>query len=122
MMYYTRKLKPLVNQTTIQLACFQLFRRYLRKLCFLKSMLSFRTNLTLFCVAAARFIDENKIFYNRQFRFRKNHSTRYNILCLTKTIRKNLDEGKFSCAVFLDLRKAFDPSKESRKLQFQRNI
>ena len=27
---------------------------------------------------------------------------------MTETIRKNLDEGKFSCAVFLDLQKAFD--------------
>ena len=55
-----------------------------------------------------KFIDENKIIYNRQFGFRKKSLyTRY-LLCLTETILKNLDEGKFSCAVFLDLQKAFD--------------
>ena len=55
-----------------------------------------------------KFINENNIIYSHQFGFRKQHSTLDNLICLTETIRKSLDEGKFSCAVFLDLQKAFD--------------
>ena len=55
-----------------------------------------------------KFLDDNKIIYDRQFGFRKKHSTLHNLLCLTETIRENLDKGEFSCAVFLDLQKAFD--------------
>ena len=55
-----------------------------------------------------KFIDENKMIYNRQFGFRKNPSALDNLLCLTKTIRKNIVVGKFSCAGFLDLQKDFD--------------
>ena len=42
------------------------------------------------------------------FRFRKNHSTNDNLFCLTEAIREKLDNGEFSCSVFLDLQKAFD--------------
>ena len=44
-----------------------------------------------------KFLDDNKIIYERQFGFRKKHSTSHiNLLCLTETIRENLDKGKFS--------------------------
>ena len=40
--------------------------------------------------------------------FVKKHSTSQNLLTLTETIRQQLNRGEFSCAVFLDLQKAFD--------------
>ena len=30
------------------------------------------------------------------------------LISLTETIRKNLDEGKFACGIFVDLQKTFD--------------
>lgn len=54
------------------------------------------------------FLDTNNILNNRQFGFRSKHSTIHALISLTENIRKNLDEGKFSCGIFIDLQKAFD--------------
>ena len=54
------------------------------------------------------FLDKNKTIFDRQFGFRKNHSTNDNLFCLTEAIREKVDKGEFSCGVFLDLQKAFD--------------
>ena len=54
------------------------------------------------------FLDQHKILSDRQFGFRKKHSTKLALISLTEEIRKNLDSGKFSCGVFIDLQKAFD--------------
>ena len=50
----------------------------------------------------------NSVIFKRQFGFRKKHSTIHNIIALTENILNSLDNGKFSCGVFLDLQKAFD--------------
>ena len=54
------------------------------------------------------FLDKNETIFEWQFGFREKHSTSHNLLTLTETIRQQLDRGEFSCAVFLDLQKAFD--------------
>ena len=55
-----------------------------------------------------KFFNNNNLFYLLQFGFRENYSTTHGLISLTETIRKYLDEGKFSCGIFVDLQKAFD--------------
>ena len=54
------------------------------------------------------FLDKFNIFYRKQYGFRKKHSTAHTLISLTEEIRKSLDNGQFSCGVFIDLQKAFD--------------
>ena len=51
---------------------------------------------------------ENNILYDKQFRFRKGHSTSHAIVTLVKKVSKSLDEGNIVGGVYLDIRKAFD--------------
>ena len=55
-----------------------------------------------------KFFSDNNLIYPLQFGFRQKYSTVYALISLTKNIRKNLDEGKFGCGIFVDLQKAFD--------------
>ena len=67
-----------------------------------------------------RYLEKNKFIFNRQFGFRKKHSTQHNLIAFTELIRAKLDEGNFSCGIFLDLMKAFDTVDHSiliRKLE-----
>ena len=43
-----------------------------------------------------------------QYGFRKNHSTQDTVTCFTDCIRKGIDDGYVTAAVFVDFRKAFD--------------
>ena len=54
------------------------------------------------------FLPEFVTLYRLQFGFRKNHSTEHALLSIVEEIRKNLDNGIFTCGVFIDLEKAFD--------------
>ena len=54
------------------------------------------------------FLDDNNIFYQYQFGFRKHHSTNHAIITLVERVTKALDTGKYIVGVFLDLKKAFD--------------
>ena len=54
------------------------------------------------------YLDNNNLISNCQFGFRKNFSTEYAILDLYEKMLHNLDKGLSSCAIFLDLAKAFD--------------
>ncbi len=54
------------------------------------------------------FLSEFEIIYKLQFGFRKQYSTEHALLSIVEEIRKNLDNGAFSCGVFIDLEKAFD--------------
>ena len=54
------------------------------------------------------FIMENNILYDKQFGFRKGHSTSHAIITLVNKVSKSLDEGKIVGGVYLDIRKAFD--------------
>ena len=60
-----------------------------------------------------KFLDENNLIYDLQFGFRKKHSTNHALLSIVEKIRNNMDNGIFSCGVFVDLEKAFDTVKHS---------
>ena len=55
-----------------------------------------------------KFLEDNKILYDRQFGFRCKHSTVYGLITITEDIKKSIDDGKLTCGVFIDLQKAFD--------------
>ena len=54
------------------------------------------------------YFEENKLFYESQFGFRKGHSTELACLELIDKITEELDKGHVPIAIFLDLSKAFD--------------
>ena len=54
------------------------------------------------------FLSEFDTLYRLQFGFRKKHSMEHALLSIVEEIRKNLDNGIFTCGVFIDLEKAFD--------------
>ena len=54
------------------------------------------------------FLNENNLITEQQYGFRSNHSTELATLRLTDTIMYELDNSHISCAIFLDLSKAFD--------------
>ena len=54
------------------------------------------------------FFEENDLFYQHQFGFRKKHSTDHALLSITENIKNKIDNKYFTCGVFIDLEKAFD--------------
>ena len=54
------------------------------------------------------FLEQNNAFYNYQFGFRNNHSTNHALIEITEQIRNAWNKNLFTCAVYLDLEKAFD--------------
>ena len=54
------------------------------------------------------FFDKNKVLTPHQYGFRKNHSTELAVTEIHNKLLKNMDEGKHTCTIFLDLAKAFD--------------
>ena len=54
------------------------------------------------------FLEVNDILHPLQFGFRKKHSTQHTLISMTETIKKLIDNGKFGCGIFIDLKKAFD--------------
>ena len=55
-----------------------------------------------------KFLTLYNSFFEMQFGFREKHSTSHALISLTETIRQALDDNKFACGIFIDLRKAFD--------------
>ena len=55
-----------------------------------------------------KFINKNDILYDLQYDFRNKHSTQHAILDIVKTKHSNMDNRKYSCGIFIDLKKAFD--------------
>ena len=51
---------------------------------------------------------EHNILYQNQFGFRKINSTVYALAQITEMIKVSIDNRKFGCGIFVDLRKAFD--------------
>ena len=54
------------------------------------------------------FLTEQKVISDHQFGFRPKFSTEYAILDIYEKLIHNLDQSHSSCAIFLDLAKAFD--------------
>ena len=54
------------------------------------------------------YFTKNNLLSQQQYGFRNNHSTSLAITDLYENLLRNLDNKLISCAVFLDLRKAFD--------------
>ena len=54
------------------------------------------------------FLEEHNILCKNQFGFRKGYSTIYALIEIIEKIKYSIDEGKFGCGVFIDLKKAFD--------------
>ena len=54
------------------------------------------------------FLQENSILCNNQFGFRPGFSTEHSLMAIIETIKKTIEEKKYGCGVFIDLKKAFD--------------
>ena len=54
------------------------------------------------------FLELHSIIYPNQYGFRAGCSTAHSLISITETIRKTIDEKKFGCGVFIDLKKAYD--------------
>ena len=54
------------------------------------------------------YIDKHNLLYSSQYGFRKGHSTQHAILDIVNAMQINMNQGLFSCGVFIDLKKAFD--------------
>ena len=52
------------------------------------------------------FLEVNDILHPLQFDFRKKHSTQHTLISITETIKKSIDNGKFGCGIFIDLKKS----------------
>ena len=55
-----------------------------------------------------KYLEDNKIIYNHQFGFQKNKSTSLAVLDVYSKLIEAIENGKYSCSVFLDFAKAFD--------------
>ena len=55
-----------------------------------------------------KYLSENKILYNNQYGFKKNHSTDHAIIELVKHISNGFNSDCYTIGVFIDLSKAFD--------------
>ena len=67
------------------------------------------------------FFTKNNLLYNYQFGFRNNSSTENAVLQICEQLSESCDKKQLNCAVFIDLRKAFDTVNHDiliRKLQF----
>ena len=54
------------------------------------------------------FLEEHKILFEKQFGFKKKSSTAHSLIEITEQIKKSIDDGKYGCGIFIDLKKAFD--------------
>ena len=63
-----------------------------------------------------QYINSNDILYDKQFGFRKVHSTSHAIITLVEKVSKALDTGKIVVGVYLDIPKAFDCVRHSTLL------
>ena len=54
------------------------------------------------------FLQENNIIYRSQYGFQKNKSTIQSLIEIVEKIRNSIENKKYGCGVFIDLKKAFD--------------
>ena len=53
------------------------------------------------------FLQEHNILFQNQFGFRKNNLTSFALIEITEKIKETIDNKKYGCGIFIDLRKAF---------------
>ena len=63
------------------------------------------------------YLEDKKILTSSKFGFRKGYNTELAVTLLTDNIRRVMDHGKLTGAVFVDLHKAFDTAEHSVILQ-----
>ena len=56
----------------------------------------------------SNFLENQKILFEKQFGFRKSHSTNHALIDIVEQIKKNMENNLYTCGVFVDLEKAFD--------------
>ena len=54
------------------------------------------------------FITKHNLLYEKKLDFRSNHSTLHAVLSIIDKIQNAIEDGNYSCGIFLDLSKAFD--------------
>ena len=54
------------------------------------------------------YLEELKVLYPLQFRFREKCSTTHALISITESTRPSIDNNEFGCGIFIDLKKAFD--------------
>ena len=54
------------------------------------------------------FLEYHQILFKNQFGFRKRSSTGHSLIEISEEIKESIDNGKFGCGIFIDLKKAFD--------------
>ena len=54
------------------------------------------------------FLEDNQILCKNQFGFKKKSNCAHSLIEITERIKESIDNGKFGCGIFIDLKKAFD--------------
>ena len=54
------------------------------------------------------FFEDHQIFCKNQFGFKKKSNCSHSLIEITEKIKESIDNGKFGCGIFIDLKKAFD--------------
>ena len=62
----------------------------------------------LACSRLLDYFNKKDLFYKYQFGFRKNYSTTLALIEITDNFLKSIDNGLYTCGIFLDFSKAFD--------------
>ena len=63
------------------------------------------------------FLELHAIIFPNQFGFRAGCSTTHSLISITESINKSIEQKKFGCGVFIDLKKAFDTVNHNILLQ-----
>lgn len=54
------------------------------------------------------FLDLHSVIFPNQYGFRAGSSATHVLISITEAIKKTMDDKKFGCGIFIDLKKAFD--------------
>ena len=54
------------------------------------------------------YLELYEIIYPKQFGFRAGYSTTHSLIDITENSRKTIENKKYGCGVFIDVKKAFD--------------
>ena len=71
----------------------------------------------LMAVRLNDFLQLHSIIYPNQFGFRAGCSTTHSLISIIETINKTIEQKKFGCGVFIDLKKAIDTVNHNILLQ-----